>query len=117
LAGTVEYNMDGAQTFLTKGASGVAIPSLYGSLILSTSGVKTLSYNTTVNTSYELKGTATLGLGGFTFTNYALPNVVTLEDIKVDGETIPNFVRTTETYNMQLDYGRTAIPVITYSTS
>jgi hypothetical protein len=116
LNGTVEYNADGAQTLLTKGAVG-ADPGVYSTLILSTSGVKTLGLNTTVNTSFRITGTASLNEGGFTFTNNAADNVATLNDIKVNSISIAGFNKDILTYNVVLDYGTVVVPTLTWTLS
>ena len=66
LAGTVEYA--GANQILARATSGGAAPTVYGALVLTNTGTKTLPANTTVNTRLVRGGVSSLNLGGNTLT-------------------------------------------------
>jgi hypothetical protein len=114
--GTVDYNANGDQTLLAMGTAG-SIPEVYAHLLLSTAGVKTLSTNTTANISYNVTGTASMGLGGFTFTNNAGTDVATLAAIMVNGTPVAGFDKNTLSYDLLLDYGTVNAPAVTWTTS
>ncbi|BDX38408.1 hypothetical protein CYCD_17630 [Tenuifilaceae bacterium CYCD] len=46
---------------------------------------------------------------------YLYSNVATLSDLKVDGATITGFDAATLTYNVELPYGTTTVPTVTYT--
>ncbi len=66
LNGVVEYA--GASQTLLQGMGGGAAPTVYGTLVLTNTGTKTLPANTTVNTRLVRGGASSLNLGGNTLT-------------------------------------------------
>lgn len=65
--GTVEYSNTGTQTFITATNSGASMN--YTNLVISGSGVKTLSSATAVSGTTTVNTGCTLGTGAFTLTN------------------------------------------------
>ncbi len=79
-----------------------------------------------ITNATELPGTATVEVtaeDGFTKATYSInfsiykSNIATLSDLKVDGTTVANFAPTTFTYNVELPYGTTNVPVVTATTT
>jgi hypothetical protein len=66
LNGVVEYA--GASQTLLQGTGGGAAPTVYGALVLTNTGTKTLPANTTVNTRLVRGGASSLNLGGHALT-------------------------------------------------